>query len=262
MYTEYRHMGLGESEARIMGCVASSGTCGAAHIARSLHMSRSSVYTILNALIAKGFVVPVASAGVKRFSAAPISDVALYVERKKKELHSIEHAFESLKRISPKKTASLESAVFFFENQEGMKHAYLTMLRDAAQGAVLRMMRDEFVWGPKWNFVYEDDWSSRIRRWKTQKDIHTRLLVNDSELERSKISFYSKRPGLRYRFLLKKYFVHSYALYVIGNYTLILSLEEQMTVGVLIRNEILAHHHALQFDALWDSSTRASRRRS
>jgi sugar-specific transcriptional regulator TrmB len=251
----YQQLGLNGVQARVLGVLALSGVQGASGIAKQLGMSRSSVYTVLSTLIAEGFVSSVQSNGVQKFSLHTTEGIAQFVEAKKDQVQKMEKAFLIIKEYASKsQSVSLKPSVQFFEGQEGMKRAYLSMLRDAREGDVLRMLRDEFAWSSEWSFVYEEAWLSRVARWKKEKNIRTKLLINDSTIERSKRSFYQNQEGLSFRYIPQKSSVASFASYTVGHIALLLSFEGALSMGIVIRNKVIAENNAIIFNALWEQS--------
>ena len=146
---------------------------------------------------------------------------------------------EALRALAGGRERSVPQAVFF-EGREGLKKIYLSMLRQAPEGSTMAILRDEFVWRPEWAFVFEEDWHERVRRLRAGRDIRTRLLVNDSALERGKAAFYAARKGLEVRFLPPGRPVRGLALYVAGDIVSILSIAGNDLAGIKIANRHLA----------------------
>jgi hypothetical protein len=140
--------------------------------------------------------------------------------------------------------------VMHFEGAEGLRRIYLAMLRAAPKGAVMRIMRDEFIWQPAWAFVFEDAWRTRVKRHKIEKGLSTRLLVNRSSEERKHARFYATRKNFERRYLPKP--VERFGLYIVGDTAAILSLDAHNLIGVRLVNRHIANNFASVFDALWE----------
>lgn len=229
-------------------------------MAKQLSMSRSSVYTVLSALIEKGLVATTHQNEVKQFVTQGYEAVQSYLENRRRGLDAQFAALQGAKE-------SLESAresdrapqVTFFEGQIGLQRVYMSMLRACPAGEALYLLRSEFVWQPEWSFIFEAEWSERVSRIKQEKKLQTQLLVNASEIEQDAVPLYKDKPNLKYRFLPKEHAVNDFAQYTMGSMTATLSLEEGLLVGVLIDNSNLARNHAQLFRALWDFSAKSLR---
>jgi hypothetical protein len=148
-----------------------------------------------------------------------------------------------------------------FEGVEGLKRIYLAMLRDAREDTTMAVLRDEFIWRKEWAFSWEAEWQERVRRWKTEKRVQTKLLVNPSALERQKATFYRTREGLEFRYLPPAHAIDRFALYIIGDTAAIMSFETGSIIGIKIVNAHLAEQFMKVFVGLWTLAHPASRRR-
>ncbi|MDP3727193.1 MAG: helix-turn-helix domain-containing protein [bacterium] len=258
---ELKTLGLGDYEARIYGVLLGASPASATYLARKCGLSRSSVYTTLAGLIAKGLVGTTYRNEVKQFIAAGQSALENMLRN---ERDSLEQKFRTLAGLEkliaalPKPVRNIPQVVFF-EGQEGLKRVYLSMMRQASEGSTLYLIRDEFVWQPDWRFIFEPEWHERIRRLRTENDIRMKLLVNDSPAERRHTVHYRSRDGLEFRFLPPKSSVRQFALYCIGDTVSILSMEKNNPVGIKIVNQHLAENLKSVFEAVWVRSKRISR---
>lgn len=254
--TQLENIGLGDYEARVFGALVQHSPASASFLAKKCNLSRSSVYTTLAGLTAKGLVGTTYKNEVKQFIAQDFGAVEqlikkeqTIVDKKMKLLDDIKNQFQ----IFSGGVMNIPQ-VIFFEGQEGLKKIYLSMMRQAPIGATLHLIRDEFVWQPEWKFIFEEEWHGRVKRLKIEKKITTQLLVNDSGIERGKKKFYGARTGHEVRFLSKKQGVKDFALYIIGDMVSILSMEHQNLVGIKITNQALADNFRNMFGGLWQRS--------
>lgn len=112
-------------------------------------------------------------------------------------------------------------------------------LRTAPKGAVMRILRDEFIW----------QWRARVKRYKATSELSTRLLVNRSAEERTHARYYASRPRLERRYLPKP--VVRFGLYLVGDTAAILSLDANHLLGIRIVNRHIASNLEVMFDSLW-----------
>lgn len=253
---QLKRLGLGDYEALIYATLVNSSPVSATFIAKKCGLSRSSVYTTLNSLIAKGLVGTTYKNDVKQFIA---QDYLTLEQLLKKEKNNLDEKFKTLELLRN----SLEffsrvdlniPQVIFFEGQEGLKKIYLSMMRQAQPKMTLYLLRDEFVWQPEWGFIFEQDWHERVKRLKIEKNINTKLLVNDSKTEKTHAKFYKSKKGLEYRFLPLKNSVKQFAIYIIGDTVSVLSMEKNNLVGIKIINWHFADNFKNLFEILWQKS--------
>lgn len=251
MQEHLRILGLSDYEARIYETLLLASPQSATLIARKCTLSRSSVYTTLSSLTAKGLVGTTYKNDVKQFIANDFEALEELLGKEKILLERKKFAVEALKTLTPTPSSLLVPQTIFFEGQEGLKKIYLSMMRAAKKDEVLYLIRDEFVWHKEWEFVFKDDWHSRIKRMKKEKNITTKLLINASTLEKSKSAFYKKKLGLTFKYLSKKNAVTGFAQYVLGDTIAILSMEKNNLVGIQITNRHLAENYRKLFNSLW-----------
>lgn len=247
-------LGLSDYEARIYAVLVASSPACASSIAKKCGLSRSSVYTTLSALISKGLVGTTYKNDVKQFVAEDYSALETLLQKEKSDLEKRTKLFESMKRMLEVsvRTDAQTPHVVFFEGQEGLKKIYLSMMRTAPKNSVRYLLRSEFVWQSEWQFGSE--WNARIDRWKKEKNIMTKLLVNPSLVEKSKKNFYAGLKDHEVRYLDARHVVSDYGLYIIGDTVAILSIEKNNFVGIQITNRHLAENFLVIFENLWKSA--------
>lgn len=244
---------LSSYESKILAALFEHSPSGASFIAKKCGFSRSTVYTALNALIARGFVSTTHKNEVKQFVATGAEALAESLRGARRELEGKERVLEDLMthvRALHKDDLHIPH-VMFFEGVEGLKRIYLSMIREARNAATFYILRDEFIWQDVWTFSWEKEWQDRVRRWKSEKQLATKLLVNPSPLEIKKAAFYKKREGLEFRYLPKTQMVRAFALYILGDTVAIMSMEQSNLIGIKIVNAHLAHNFEKVFEILW-----------
>lgn len=250
-------LGLSKHEAVVYEALALHSPSGAGHIAKLCGLSRSTVYTILNTLTGKGLVGFTHQNEVKQFlttGTEVLENMLLYEQEnltlKKETLSDISDVLEGISQNNlhiPQ--------ISSFEGQEGLKKIYLSMMQNARDGEKLYIIRDEFIWTSQWNFVFEKTWRRTIDRIREEKNIPTKLLLNNSQLERSKIAYYKSIEYVDYAFLPKEHSVNNFAQYILGDTICILSIEEGNLVGTRIVNNSLAQNYIRIHESLQSIST-------
>ncbi|MBI4142243.1 helix-turn-helix domain-containing protein [Candidatus Uhrbacteria bacterium] len=253
---DLQSLGLGSHEAKVYGVLLEHSPAGASLIAKRAGISRSSVYTTLGILASKGLVATTYKNEVKQFTATGADAFERLLARERDGAAARLQSFAKLRQHLDLTTRGDHHIpkVMLFEGVEGLQRIYLAMLREAHPKAELLVLRSEFLWEPVWAFSWTDDWRSRIRRWKREKDIRTRLLVNPSPLEQSKADFYRTRYQFAFRYLPESHAVDRFALYVIGDTVAIMSFETGSIIGIQIVNAHIAANVTKLFDGLWNIS--------
>lgn len=253
---QLKKLGLGDYEALIYATLLSSSPASATFIAKKCNLSRSSVYTTFNSLIAKGLVGTTYKNDVKQFIAQDHSTLEQLLKKEKGDLDEKFKILELLRdsfQFFSNSTLNIPQ-VIFFEGQEGLKKIYLSMMRQARLKATLYLLRDEFVWQPEWKFIFEQDWHGRVKRLKTEKGIKTKLLINNSKIENTHAKFYKSKKELEYESLPSKNSVKQFAIYILGDIVSVLSMEKNNLVGIKITNQHFADNFKNLFETLWQKS--------
>lgn len=257
---QLKKIGFGDYEAQIYAALRASSPASATSLAKQCNLSRSSVYTTLSSLIAKGLVGTTYRNEVKQFIA---EDDAAIEQVLKSERTTLDEKFKTFDQLRSQLTAFSRfdtplPQMTFFEGREGLKKIYLSMMRTAKPGSTLYLLRDEFVWHPDWKFIFDADWHDRVQRIKQEKNLTTQLLVNRSPVEKEHFAFYRSKKGLKLRFLPTQDSIHQFAIYILNEGVSILSFEHQNLIGIKIVNQHLAHNFQKMFQMMWDCSAKQS----
>lgn len=250
---QLKQLGLTHHEAAIYAVLLANSPASATFIAKKCKLSRSSVYTSLSALSGKGLVGTAYRNEIKQFVAEDLDALDQLLQNEENLLAKKKTVLEEI-NLAVKAMGSNSiniPEVVVFEGQDGLKKIYLSMLRQAKPGETMLIIRDEFVWSESWQFVFGPEWHAKVKRLRQEKDIKTKMLVNDSILERKKMAYYQSRKGLEVKYLAPKKAVHNFAMYIIGDTVSILSMENNNLVGVKMVNRHLAENHRVLFNNLW-----------
>lgn len=242
MIENLKKIGLSDYEAQVFEVLANNSPSNATFIAKKCNLSRSSVYTTLGALISKGLVGTTFKNDVKQFVVNGYQALEGLVNKEEESLNTKKKVLVRIKEEYDKREeVSLNlPQIIIFEGQEGLKKIYLSMLRQAKENSTLYLIRDEFVWTKDWEFIFNDDWDERVKRFKKNKNIKTKVLINDSKLEKSKVDDYKSKKHLVFNFIPKNTKVKNFACYILDDMLSILSLENNNLVGIKITNRNIA----------------------
>lgn len=250
---QIRALGFSETEASVYVQLLCLSPAQAALIAKKTGIPRSSVYLAMNELFAKGLVSVTFKNGVRQFIAEDPKVLKELLEQEQQHLSAkmqvAEGLVESL-RVLQKSDIHIPNIVFF-EGQESLKKIYLGMLREARDNSTMLIIRDEFVWDPAWEFIFQEEWNDLVRRLRTEKNIATRLIINDSREERKHGAYYRSRKAFALKRLPPKHAVHDFAIYILNDITSILSMEKNNVIGIKITNEHITRNFRELFESLW-----------
>jgi sugar-specific transcriptional regulator TrmB len=255
---QLEQLGLSQNEASIYLELIKTSPASVSYLAKKLKRSRSTIYTAMERLITRGLVGVSYKNEVKQFVAESPSILESSIEKEQVQLDSKRGVVEGLMAslLSMQSGTALIPNIVFFEGKEQLKKIYMSMLRESPQDATMRIIRDEFVWDEEWTFVFKKTWRDRVRRWKTNKNITTQLLVNASKLELSKKPFYKTRAQTAVRFLQKKHQFNQFALYILADTISILSMEDNNLVGIKITNRHITQNFETLFAGLWEKAAK------
>ena len=249
-------IGLNDYEAGAYLVLAEHSPSSAAFIAKKLNQSRSTVYTALERLTAKGLVGTTYKNEIKQFVAEPASAIEDLLKREQKQLDEKFGLFGGLAehlKLLTRGSAHVPN-IIVFEGQDSLKKIYVEMLRGAAKGSTMCVLRDEFKWEKEWSFLLKDEWKEKIRRLRKESDIATQLLINDSPTERKQAAYYKGRKKLEFRYLPKGIRLEKFVAYILGDTVSLLSLEKNHPVGIRIVNRHIAANFEQAFSAIWQSA--------
>ena len=253
LVTQLAELGLGAYEAPVYLALLENSPTSAGFLAKKLKFSRSTVYAALDRLSAKGLAGTTYRNNVKQFIGESPSVIADLLKAEQNSLTKRQALFSKISdqlKFLERGDTQVPSIVFF-EGQDSLKKIYLDMLRNAPNKATMYIMRSEFVWQSDWNFIFSADWKELVKRLRSEKNIKTELLINDSAIEKKQASYYKTRKHVRYKFLPKTAKLKDFSLYILGDTVSLLSFEKNNLVGVKITNKTIADNFKQTFQALW-----------
>jgi sugar-specific transcriptional regulator TrmB len=247
------HIGFSKQEARVLEVLVISSPLSASFIARRSGMARSSVYTILAALVQKGVVSSSVHVHAARYSWVGILAFERRVEEQKKHLRDISESITALKSEldSLPCMRAIVPTVTYFEGYQGVKEMYMEVLHALPPASELMQLRSEFVWDEAWKFIFEKPWNVEVEKIKTKKKISSRLLVNSSLEEKKHKELYKNTHGLRVRLLPKINFFDGFALYITSTHVAMVSISPDGIVGTLMRSPHIASQYMSLYEHVW-----------
>ena len=250
-------LGLTGHEARVLAALVEQSPSAASWVAKRTGISRSSVYTTLDALVAKGLVGTSYANEVKQFTAAGHEALMELLVREQERASARVAAGASLREhFERNASAAPVPEIVFFEGAQGLQRVYMQMLREARGPGPMLILRDEFIWRAPWAFVHEAPWRKRVAELKARVGLETRVLVNDSATEREHADDYATRRATEVRYLPSATRFEHFACYLLGDVVSLLSFDDQALIGLRIANRTYAAGFRTLFEALWTQSGR------
>lgn len=247
---ELQQFGFSKGEAMVYSLLLQNSPSGATFIAKKCNLSRSSVYTLLDALMRKGLADVTYKNEIKQFIAHGKDALEVILEKEQQKVLQKQKLFENLKKnidILQKNNLSMPEASFF-EGKTSSRRIYWSMLRTAPQNSKFYIIRDEFIWTqPDWEFLLEDRWTNA----KREKNIQTYVLSNKMKLEKKDKKFQQALSGLHARLLSKEDAVHNFALNILADTVMMWSMQGDHLIGVKIVDQHFANNYRTLFEALW-----------
>jgi sugar-specific transcriptional regulator TrmB len=250
---QLKQLGMTDYESSIYAVLLEQSPMGAALIAKKCNLSRSTVYTVLHALIGKGFVGVTHRNEVKQFFAEDVSALHGALDQEMKTIQDRKDILKQLEEsIGGLRGMINIPQIAVFEGQEGLKKIYRSMLRNASRDDIFYIMRDEFVWRPEWKFIFEKEWNMSVKEIRKENNITTQLLINASFEEKRHQTYYQERKGLQVKTISDNHPMKDFALYILGDTASILSFEHNHLVGIKITNRTIADNLRQLFERDWE----------
>lgn len=245
MKTSLIALGLSEYEASIYEVLLDLSPTGASDIAHVLHLSRSSVYTAIERLIAKGLVGVTYVNGVKKFSIEDASALDHVMEQEERALVKKQNALEKVKKHLAQRDAQTHDVpeTMIYEGEAGIKKILWDMLRQAPEESEWYVIRSSFEKESDWLFFLSERW----QRQRERKHIHSKVLLTSADEKH----LYEGVAAMDIKVLPKSYQLQSFSLLMVGDIVGVLSLEEWELMGTRIKNAHVAKNMQVLFQALW-----------
>ncbi len=238
-------IGLTDSEIKVYLALLKLGISAKGEILREARIAPSKIYHVLDKLMDKGLVSLIIKNNVKRFSAAPVSRIKDYLDKKKEELEEEEKAIskilpnlESLQRKHLEKT----TAEIFF-GWKGMETVYSSIIDGAKKGQTAYVLGASKGADPEKSKRFFAKYGAKAH----QGGIKINVLFNESSRQYAYES--EKEAGIKYskRFLP---ITTPVEIAIIRGKTAIVMLKEEPLV-ILIHDRETSESFLSYFEQLW-----------
>ncbi len=235
-----KRFGLNDFEVKVYLELLKMGSSKANLVSKKVSWPRSTVYSILDSLAAKGLVSHVIKSGVKYFEAADPNNLLSILKEKEKYIEGILPELEKIRQ-----TVKEKPKVEFFEGKAGIKSIMDDLIRTRRPVASFSSTKDILS---LLQFYVPQFIKSRIKagikiKLLTEKTTETEELMKEKD-----------KSELRETRFIPKIGSIPNTVYIYGNKVAILNTEVDNPFGVLIENENIAKTHKLLFEAIWEKT--------
>jgi len=242
-------LGFTDSEISVFLKLSKIGSANAANLAIATGLNRTTVYSILKQLVAKGVVIEDMWSAKRMFHIAPTENIKLLLSeeivafKKKEEAATV--VSEAIQQMS--KTAEYVIPKIQFVTEDRLKH-FLYQRTPIWNESLLKTK--QAYWGFQ-EKTFVEKYSTWIDwYWKeAPKDIVLKLISNDSTAEQEVAA---KGYSNRHIAFWKDGIQFSSTLWIMGEYIVSIVLNQEPNYLVEIHDAVLAKNLSETFKGIWD----------
>ena len=245
----FKKLGLNDSEVKALLYLYEYGRARATVVAKKVELPRTTIYSILEGLEAKGLVSTEKGNGPAFFVANHPSALLRIVDEEKQRLRQVEHAAtelaEALEPYFRTKNINLPKLKFF----EGSKNVNAMLYDNLPKWEQSMLACDGCLWGfqdhsfvPQYMPWLEHYWARNSL--PTQK-FSIRLYSNEADIEKT-----LKIPGREIRPFSKKFTFES-SLWVCGDYVIYIYTKQPPHYSFQLKDAAFASGIRMIFQLLW-----------
>jgi sugar-specific transcriptional regulator TrmB len=238
-----KDLGLNENEVKVYLELLKLGSSKVNEISKRLNLPRTTVYTVLNSLIQKGFASYAIKSGIKCFEAAQPKKILSLINEKKESLTQILPNLESIK-------ASIldKPSIEIYEGREGLK----TLMDDIIESKPDELLTITSVKIFKILEFYFPHWVKR----RAKAGIKTRIVGPRTKESESYLKKYKKtqKKELREIRSLAENIKIDNRIEIYGNKMIITNLEKDNLVSLLIKDKKISNSFKAIFNLLWNQA--------
>jgi len=214
-------------------------------IARKTKIKRTTVYSILDGLIAKGLAVFIDKGQHRFYYAENPKKVLIYFKDQKQNLENSEKKFTEIlpELASLYNISATKPKIRFYEGVEGLKQVFEETLLLKSGEEILAIATAALI-----HEVLGDEWVKNYLARRVAGKIHQRAIVEDSPWGREHQKNDRKENRLT-RLVPKEKFPFSNEINIFGNKVMIASFKDQ--IGVIIESADVARTQRAIFELAW-----------
>lgn len=163
-----QQIGLPEKQARIYMACLELGECSIKEIARKAEIKRTTIYDIIDDMIASGFIKTTTRGKKKRFIAAEPAELESIIKKREALLSQILPQLNSLNN-----NGQVKPKVWFYEGKDGLKEVYADTLK--YNGELLSFASEHVA------NVLGKDWVESYFKKRVKREIRVRAIMPSTE---------------------------------------------------------------------------------
>lgn len=246
----FRSLGLHDTETKVYLSLADAGGCAAGMLAKRIGIPRTTIYSALENLTAKGLVSLEEQGGITRYLANPPSSLLLLVNREREEIdRKAANAKELMQLLTPffgSRGANIPRLQFFEgkKNVESMLHEFLPAWRESIK-------RVDNVWWGYQDHTFVTDYRAWLDSvWSSMEVTERVYLVSNHVPLEKKLS--GKVRGREIRVLSEKSEFSS-TIWVLGSFIVMIYSREKPNYAFQIRDDVFSANLRSVFKVLWQN---------
>jgi sugar-specific transcriptional regulator TrmB len=219
-------------------------------LSRHLDMGRNKIYRILDDLKELNLVSEIEKNKGSEFTALDYSNLRFQIEKKKENLEKAEKGFKDLLQQIPylQNASEVSSNVIHYTGLEGLKQVNWNLVHTEDMYRVYEVSRlSQYL---------EEEFAEKLRREWLQRQIYSRDLTNDTEIEgHTNFSDFTKKYS-EYRHIDLEILKIETEIYIYNNVVTVLKYDNleynpNSIFCVEIHNEALANMQKQIYDIIW-----------
>lgn len=241
------NLGLNKGEINVYLVIFRNKRIKPAELSKLTKIKRTTIYSITKSLISRGFIVEDVGKGRKEFVLADSNDIKLVLRKEENDFKKKEELFkriiDDLENSSIGKSYNPPRIRFIEEDKIG---DYMLSRNKVWNDSILKY--DKHWWGFQ-DHTFLDKHTKWVDSfWKqASKDLHLKLLSNESDIERR---IKGKYPNREVKYWSKGNFTAT--TWVVGDYLILIRTDNSPFYLVEIHDSILASNMRELFKNIWD----------
>ena len=232
--------GLTDNETKVYLACLEIGSSTVLQIAKKSGLSRSTVYSVLEALILKAVVTEFEQRNVKHYK---VEDPQVILNSAKQTYDSLKNVFPELKELQ--QAAKNQPRISYYQGETAVKKMYENILKEKGLKEYL-IIASEKDW-----LSMGKDFFEEFKLNRAKANIKTRLILEDS-LEARKRKTKSHQTFSEVKLLPAEFFYKfTSGIYIFKNKVIFTSYTKDI-VSVVIENKNIAALHKAMFEFMWN----------
>lgn len=239
---------INEKEKRVLSCLFKIKKGFVSNIAKETLINRTTLYPILDRLLAKGLVSKITIEGKVAYQPISLDEFKQWLHtvemNTKKQTQNLSQWAEMQKKTL---TNSLLSDIKYFEGIEGVKTLYADTWRNNADKMIYAITDYKKAYETMHDFFREEYFQTRV-----QHGVHVKNLIPESKEGRRDLK--EAKKLLRQMKFIKIFEDLGIEVNIYDSKVMIVAFDQRNPSGILIKNETIAKAFKNIFEYLWKNT--------